>query len=1122
MKTNVPVIKIRKSFIRRLMILLGLFVILWVAYSITGDRMLRPIAVGQLHKLTGVEVGLGDVDFRLNGSCRIEDFSLGTKLTEPYKTSIFRAKSIDVHFSLLSIIRFKPTLTRISIDNFVIDGQYNVDTMKWNLQMLRFKEPPRPGMQFPDIKAKNGILKFSTVRDNKVKTFAIIGVMGNLTALKNQPDSYGFYLGADDRLAFGGSYIRGIWNSQLPGRVNMTAALFMDTTPLLGNIWDLDDIHLQLSYDEQNINIESLHASIGEKTLADINGIITNYSEDPYYDLNIDIVDGVISRETRRNNVVYGEVLDEFDPDFRGFMNQYTPHGLGDIHIRATGSVKNPLKARTAGEVVCKDVWIKDKNFPYLLENMTGTLDVTEKSVKMNDLKCSHGDVDLTISGSSLKIKQGHWKYDVLVSSDNMQLDEDIYRALETEQKRMWFTFTPGGLAAIRYRFMNKTGRVADRSDRLHIKLIDTHAVYQHFPYPLEHLSGDVYIDPNEIRLVEVKSHYNDGQDYSVTLDGNVRGVDSDNPRFNIVITADNVPIDDTLINALPAGQRAFYEKFDVDARTDAEIKVFPHEGGVRAVEYIARVTVRDASLVYEKLPLPLKNVNVDAVLTPDLFIIENLSADTDERGRLTLNGDIHPVNEKNSKNIFCLKASARNLKLRDDMFWALSEAGLEVFSKLKARGRVNVDADLNINAEPGQCSPYRIEVECLNNSLLYEKVPYELENIKGNIIVSKDLIEFVNLSSKEPSSDPNYADGKVVVDAVFRTEDKKISDASLNISASDVVLDDRFEPLLAKKLGDAYSDATPRGRIDLEVPNARVIRTEDGSYTVSIGGDVELKDMTLTKNKSITELNSIITGDLEYNLEKGLLDGRADVRVPSFKVKDRVVSDLMASLDYLPERNVLRTNSFTARSYGGHIVGDFVMEDFGKEESRYMLELVFDEISLKDFFPSSDTSSQIHEGLLGGSFSMRQDPGANMKRKGRLKVNISDIEVAQKALPAKMVKAVKKEKSSEPRFQRITFDSFLNEDYLEFQDVYMIGKSTVLRGTGTLNLDNSYVDLKFTAYGGDTDIDPSFLESLARGIGPGVAQVTVKGKIDDPEIETDALPVIKGPFELLGPVREP
>ena len=57
------------------------------------------------------------------------------------------------------------------------------------------------------------------------------------------------------------------------------------------------------------------------------------------------------------------------------------------------------------------------------------------------------------------------------------------------------------------------------------------------------------------------------------------------------------------------------------------------------------------------------------------------------------------------------------------------------------------------------------------------------------------------------------------------------------------------------------------------------------------------------------------------------------------------------------------------------------------------------------------------------------------------------------------------------------------------------------MKGTGKINMQNRQIDLGLTAYGTKKTSKPSFLETLARGLGSAIIQVQVKGNLEDPTI---------------------
>ena len=101
--------------------------------------------------------------------------------------------------------------------------------------------------------------------------------------------------------------------------------------------------------------------------------------------------------------------------------------------------------------------------------------------------------------------------------------------------------------------------------------------------------------------------------------------------------------------------------------------------------------------------------------------------------------------------------------------------------------------------------------------------------------------------------------------------------------------------------------------------------------------------------------------------------------------------------------------------------------------------------------------------------------------------------------------------------FSDMTVEAYLKESDIVFEQVYMSGRSMVLQGSGRLDLKKNDVDLDFTAFGKRITSEPSFLESLAKGLGSAVVKVEVHGNVEEPGIQTTTLPVIRTPLEIFG-----
>jgi hypothetical protein len=163
-------------------------------------------------------------------------------------------------------------------------------------------------------------------------------------------------------------------------------------------------------------------------------------------------------------------------------------------------------KATLAGKVYCKDVSISYRYFPYPVEHITGQAAFTEKGVTLNKLSGRHGNVELVFNGWS-KGFGADGKYHFEIKSDNMVLDNDLYNALDKDQRRLWTSFSPKGSVAIDYDLSCLSG--TDTKNALTVELLSIQAAYQGLPYPLRNLTGKLLFENDDLNFIEVVGRRN-------------------------------------------------------------------------------------------------------------------------------------------------------------------------------------------------------------------------------------------------------------------------------------------------------------------------------------------------------------------------------------------------------------------------------------------------------------------------------------------------------------------------------------------------------------------------------------------------------------------------------------
>jgi hypothetical protein len=147
------------------------------------------------------------------------------------------------------------------------------------------------------------------------------------------------------------------------------------------------------------------------------------------------------------------------------------------------------------------------------------------------------------------------------MDSQDMLFDKDLYQSLSKKVKRAWYDFTPEGLAATDYHYWRTPD--GDEGKKLELELKSLSATYKHFPYPLKNLTGKVILQPQQLRIQDVLSTYEDGGQIKVA--GEVLQQQAAESVFDIRILGKDISVDQQLIRALPQRYGTFFKRLETD-----------------------------------------------------------------------------------------------------------------------------------------------------------------------------------------------------------------------------------------------------------------------------------------------------------------------------------------------------------------------------------------------------------------------------------------------------------------------------------------------------------------------------------------------------------------------------
>ncbi len=547
----------RRRILVRLLIVLGILGVLVVGAAAWLHQALPRIAATEIGRLMNARVEMGAIALRRDGSVSVAGLVVRPTQTEPlYDNTILRAENVSAKFSRRSLLSLSPRVTDIRVEDFFLDVQWNLNTARWNVGTLRFNAAGGGDGGLPTICLQRGKLRYckiSGVQQEVVMSIPIEARFGR--DFENDP-SYSFEIKtAKLSGGYGDSRLSGRWRpaSILTGpgyalthsaELTLAGGLSSTDIPSLERAWAIDVLAGELKYDRDGSYSLTLN-------LSDLHG-----KHAPEVDTLRFLTPTAAGTEPLRS--------------LQEFFTEYQPTGtVGSLALKAHGNSNRWNESQIEGKVVCKDISVCDRDFPYPLDHLSGEVEFTQSTVRVKRLVGRHGPVDVCIDGWTRGFGPDR-QYQYQITSPNMVLDQALHAALSPAQKRFWDAVHPTGTVSADYR-QTRTSPT-DRRWTLSVDLKDVAAAFQGFPYPLLGLTGTLFFDRKSILLSDVVSRTGDKQ---IRVNGKVTEPSGGMPAYYLSVDAQDIPLDATLREALPAQHRELFQRFDVNGLANVRARVF-------------------------------------------------------------------------------------------------------------------------------------------------------------------------------------------------------------------------------------------------------------------------------------------------------------------------------------------------------------------------------------------------------------------------------------------------------------------------------------------------------------------------------------------------------------------
>ncbi|MBN2138987.1 MAG: AsmA-like C-terminal domain-containing protein [Sedimentisphaerales bacterium] len=1091
---NMPLlVGIARKVIRWIVVFAILAIAAWFGFMFLG-RILCRNAISQIAELTNTRIDTASVDFRNNGSVFIKELVITADETAESAQPILTAQNIRAQFSPGSLLRLRPSLRQIDVNDFVFNAQYDVDTNRWNLSSLKLNFPKTSDRKkMPTIRLQKGVLQYTKLAAGQVKTAASIPLTAKLWADQN---AYSFdFKTATQAGGFGESHLTGSWE---PGLLKIAGGIASADVPELDMAWTIDTMAAVLTYDRnENFTLDARIKDLRSRT----------------------------SPELGRFALMGPGFIEKSTPfaALQRFFKRYSPSGHVDINFKAAGNLNELRKSTLTGTVNCKDVAVSYYKFKYPVKNLKGPIGFTRNGITLNNLIGNHGDVELAFNGWT-KGFAPDWKYDIKVTSEKMTLDEDLYNALSAGRKKLWEAYSPVGSAAINYSFTRTSPQ--SRTEQLILDLQGIDAVYRDFPYPLENLKGGISFEAGKDDNVIISNVVSEFEGKKIMLNGKVtRRADAER-GYEISIDVNNIPLDSEFHAALPKEQKDLYDQFSPDGILDGRINVSMAPQPGAAQTFTADLLLREGVLKSDHLPLPMTDVTAGAIFTPDQITIKKFAGRYADNA-VSLKGTIWP-GQNDQPARYDLALEFKDTALGEDLFDLLPESAAKIVADLKPRGKINLTADLS-KLDPEQNSNYKFIIDCLGNTINPTRFSYPLQDITGAVVVTPQMVEFQNLAAAPSDSVWMKADTSAIeLNGTVTLDEKSFGEAVLDVNATDIFFDEALGSILPNSIKLLCDRFVLPSRFDLDLDKLTISSPDDnGSRLIDAEGILNLDRCSTMISGAKTEINGPITIAARYRTNHGFDQCSLSLGRQNLEILGKTFTNVTARVDYDSRLNKWATDNLAADCYGGKLTGRLELSKNASGAINYTLQTGFENVDLKKFLSDtkmkSDQGQDRTTGKMQGTLNIGAILGDSNSRIGTCKLSIVDMRVGRVSPLAKLLQVLRFAEPAEFAFDKMYVDSYIKRDHLLVKKLDLSGESAAFYGSGIMDLETQKIDLELIARGKRlATAEASLFGSLAEGLGQAVVKVDVIGDFYDPQVITRPLPFIKGALDILGSPIEP
>jgi len=294
------------------------------------------------------------------------------------------------------------------------------------------------------------------------------------------------------------------------------------------------------------------------------------------------------------------------------------------------------------------------------------------------------------------------------LEATNLELDDRLRRVTPEPHRELWALYFPqvGGRSpssAGRINAVVTASRPAPGAEvvaEVAIKALDVSVKYRHFPYPIDHVQGDLHATRKKLRL-DLRTLVGNGP---LRVKGEVADPGPE-AVADLDFAVESLPVDDALLLALPPDVRKVVDDFKPSgsvkgrARLHRDPPLKPGDDPRGRVKFDAWVDLipGSGSVTWKELKYPVRNLTGRLEIHPDLWIIQRMRGNN---GQAVISADGRVEQVRRNRFKVDLKLKAENLPFDHQLRDALPTPWKVTWATLNPTGASNIEAAVDVDPD--------------------------------------------------------------------------------------------------------------------------------------------------------------------------------------------------------------------------------------------------------------------------------------------------------------------------------------------------------------------------------------------------------------------------------------